>query len=54
MHEIWQLGGTLGRLLGTLLKSGLLLMKNVLKPLDKRLLIPIRLTAAALATDAAI
>ena len=29
-------------------------MKNVLKPLDKRVLIPLRLTAIALATDTAI
>ena len=29
-------------------------MKNVLKPLDKRVLIPLRLTAVASSTDAAI
>ena len=44
----------LGRLLGPLLKTGLPLMKNVLKQLPKSVLIPLRLTAAAAATDAAI
>ena len=39
----------LGRLLGPLLKTGLPLMKNVLKIV----LIPLGLTAAAAATDAA-
>ena len=45
-----QLGGLLGRLVGPLLKTGLLL-KNVIKPLAKSVLIPLRLTAAASATD---
>ena len=53
LHKIGQSGGFLGRLLGPLLKTGLLLMKNVLKPLVKSVLIPLRLTAAA-ATGAAI
>ena len=52
MHKIGQSGGFLGRLLGPLLKTGLPLMKNVLKPLAKSALIPFGLTAAA-ATDAA-
>ena len=34
--------------------AGLPLMKNVLTPLDKSILIPLGLTTAALATDAAI
>ena len=42
-----QSGGFLGRLLGALLKPGLLLMKNVIKPLAKRVLIQLGLTAAA-------
>ena len=42
-----QSGGFLGRLLGTLLKTGLLLMKNVIGQLAKRVLIPLGLTAAA-------
>ena len=49
-----QLGGFLGRLLGPLLKTGLPLIKNVTKPLAKSVLIPFRLTAAALASDAGI
>ena len=54
MHKIGQSGGFLGRILGPLLKTALLLMKNVLKPLAKSVLIPLGLTAAASATDAAI
>ena len=54
LHKIGQSGGFLGRLLGPLLKTGLPLMKNVLKPLAKSILIPLGLTAAASATDAAI
>ena len=53
LHKIGQSGGLLGRLLGLLLKTGLSLMKNVLKPLAKRVLIPLGLTVAS-ATDAAI
>ena len=45
--------GFLGRLSGPLLKTGLLLIENLLKPLAKSVLIPLGLTAAA-ATDAAI
>ena len=54
MHKIGQSGGFLGRLLGPLLKTGLPLMKNVLKPLAKSVLIPLGLTAPAYATDATI
>ena len=54
MHKIVQSGGFLGRLLGPLLKTGLPLKKNVLKPLTKSVLIPLGLTAVASATDAAI
>ena len=49
-----QSGGFLDRLLGPLLKTGLPLMKNVIKPLAKSVLIPLGLTAAASATDAGI
>ena len=42
----------LGKLLGPLLKTGLLLIKNVLTPLAKSVLIPLGLTAAASAADA--
>ena len=47
-------GGLLGKFLVPLLKTGLPLMKNVLKPLAKNVLISLGLTAAASATDAAI
>ena len=53
MHKIGQYGGFLGSLLGPL-KTGLLLMKNVLKPLAESVLIPLGLTAAVAATDTAI
>ena len=42
-----QSGGFLSRLLGPLLKTGLSLIKNVIKPLAKSILIPLGLTAAA-------
>ena len=44
----------LGRYLGPLLKTGLPLIKHVVKPLAKSVLIPLRLTAAASAADAGI
>ena len=49
-----QSGGFLGRLLGPLPKTGLPLMKSVIKPLAKSVLIPLGLTAAASAADAGI
>ena len=49
-----QSGGFLGRLLGPLLKTGLPLIKDVIKPLAKNVLIPLGLTAAASAVDAGI
>ena len=45
--------GFLGKLLGPLLKTGLPLIKNVITPLAKSVLIPLGLTAAA-AADAGI
>ena len=45
-----QLGGFIGRLLGPLIKTGLPLMKNVLKLLAKSISIPLGLTATASAT----
>ena len=55
LHKIGQSGGFLGTLLGPLIKTGLSLMKNILKPLAKSVLIQLGLTAAAAAaTDAAI
>ena len=41
LHKTEQSGGFLGRLLGPLLKTALSLMKNILKPLAKRFLIPL-------------
>ena len=49
-----QSGGFLGRLIGPLLKTGLSLIKNVIKPLAKSVLIPLGLIAAASAADAGI
>ena len=49
-----QSGEFLGRLLGPLLKSGLPLIKNVIKPFAKSVLNPLGLTAAALAADTGI
>ena len=49
-----QSGGFLGRLLGPLLKTGLPLMKNVIRPLAKSVLIQLGLTAAASAADGGI
>ena len=40
------LSGFFGRFLGPLLKTGLSLLKNVIKPLAKSVLIPLGLTAA--------
>ena len=55
LHKIGQSGGFLCRLLGPLIKTGLPLIGNVLKPLAKSILIPSGLTAAAApATDGAI
>ena len=42
-----QLGGFLSRLLGLLLKTGLPLIKNVIRSLAKSVLISLGLTAAA-------
>ena len=47
-----QPGISLGKLLGPLLKTGLPLMKSVITPLDKSVLIPLGLTAAASAAGA--
>ena len=54
ISKMIQSRGFLGRLLGPLLKTGLPLIKNVIKPLAKSVLIPLGLTAAASATDAGI
>ena len=43
------LGGFIGRLLGPLLSTGLPLMKSVIQPLARSVLIPLGLTAATVA-----
>ena len=54
LSKMIQSGRFLGRLLGPLLKTGLPLIKNVIKPLAKTVLVPLGLTAAASAADAGI
>ena len=54
LSKMIQLGGFLGRLLGPLLKTGLPLMKSVIQPLAKSVLIPLGLTAAASVADVGI
>ena len=54
MHKIGQSGGFLGKLSEPLLKTGLPLIGNVLKLLAKSFLIPLGLSPAASATNAAI
>ena len=53
LPKIGQKGGFLCRILGLILKTGLPLMKNALKPLAESVLIPLGLTAAASTTDTA-
>ena len=52
LSKMMQSVGFLGRLLGPLLKTGLPLIKNVINPLAKSVLIPLGLTAAVSAADA--
>ena len=54
LSKMIQSGGFLGRLLGSLLKTGLPLMKSVIKPLAKSILVPLGLATAASAADARI
>ena len=54
LSKMIQSEGFLGRILGPLLKTGLPSIKNVIKPLDKNVLIPLGLTAAASAAIAGI
>ena len=54
LSKMIQSGGFFGRLLGPLLKTGLLLIKKVIKPLAKSVLISLGLTAAASTADAVI
>ena len=52
LSKMIQSGGFLGRLLSPLLKTGLPLIKSIIKPLAKSVLLPLGLTAAASAADA--
>ena len=54
ISKIIQSGVFLGRRFGPLLKTGLPLIKNVIKPLAKSVLIPLGITAAVSAADAGI
>ena len=54
LHKEEKSGEFVGRLLGPLLRNGLPLIGNLLKQLDKSVLLPLGLTAAASATDSAI
>ena len=54
LSNMIQSGGFLDRLLGSLLRSGLPLMKSVINPLAKTVLVPLGLTAASSAADAGI
>ena len=51
LSKMIQPGGFLGRLLGPFLKTGLPLMKNVIKALAEIVLIPLGLTAGASTAD---
>ena len=54
LSKMIQSRGFLGRLLGPLLKTGLPLIKNAIKPLAKSVLISLGSTAAASAADAGV
>ena len=54
LSKMIQSGGFLGKLLGPFLKTGLPLMKSVIKPLAKSVLIPLELTTAASVAHAGI
>ena len=54
INKIILFGGFFSKLLVPLLKTGLPLIKNVIKPLAKSVLVPLGLTAAASAADAGI
>ena len=51
LSKMIQSGGFLGRLLGPLLRTGLPLIKSVIKPLAKNVLVPFGLTATASVAD---
>ena len=51
ISKIIQSSGFLGKLLGPLLKNGLPVMKNIIKPLGKSVLAPLGLSAAMAGID---
>ena len=51
LSNMIQFGGLLSRIFEPLLKNGLTLIGNLLKPLAKRVLVPLELMAAVSATD---
>ena len=51
LSNMIKLGGFLGRLLGPLLRTGVPLMKSVIQPLAKSVLISLGLTSAASGPD---
>ena len=53
LSKMVQSAGFLGRILGPLLRAGLPLIKNVIRPLAKSVLIPLGLTASAASTASA-
>ena len=50
LSKMIQSGGFLGRLLGPLLKTGLPLMKSVIKPLAKSVLVPLRINSSSISS----
>ena len=54
LSKMIQLRGVLGRLIGPLIKTGLPLIKNIIKPLATSVLIPLGITAAGSVADARI
>ena len=54
LSKMVQFGGILGRLLASLIKAGLPLMKNLLTPLAKHDFLSLDVTGATSATDAAV
>ena len=51
LHKIGQTGGFLGRPLGQMLKTGLPLIGNILKPLAKSVLITIRINSSSISNS---
>ena len=51
LHKIGQTGGFLGRPLGPMLKTGLPLIGNILKPLAKSVLITIRINSSSISNS---